>query len=926
MPNAPPRLVLVDAHGLIFQVYHAIRQPMTSPDGRPTNAVFGFTRDVFTIQDTLHPDYLVFAFDRAGPTFRSAISPDYKAHRDAPPDDLQLQFPMIDRLLEAFNVPVLARDEFEADDIIATLACAGRDRGFDVVIITADKDCRQLLGERVRMYSLRKEAFFDVESLRQDWGIRPDQVVDFQTLVGDPVDNVPGAPGVGPKTATKLLQQFGTLDELLQRIGEVTPERIRKAIAENREKLMISRKLVTLSCDMPLELDWDAWKPRKYDAARLTAMFEELGFRSFAARARSEGSKAAPPGELFADDEPEDTGDFPFGANAPAADWAGDYKLVDTPAAFKPLVTVLRSKSRIAFDLETTGLDPLRADIVGIALGWQAGEAYYVPVRGPAGSKLLDEADVLAALKPVLEDPAVAKVNQNIKYDVLALRRHDIHVAGIAGDSMVADYLLRSGERSHNLDDLARRLLGHENIHIEDLIGKRGKSQLSMDQVPTAKVAEYAGEDVDVAWRLAELLEADLVKQGLKKLYDEVEIPLIGVLADVEARGIRLDVPFLARLSGDMEKQLAALEKDIHEIAGRPFNIASPKQLRDVLFDELKLPVQKKTTLSGASSTDQETLERLAPLHPLPRKIVEYRQVAKLKGTYVDALPSLVNPYTGRLHTSFNQTVAATGRLSSSDPNLQNIPARTEQGRQIRQAFLPEAGWRLITADYSQIELRLLAHFSKDENLRAAFVAGKDIHASVAARIFGVPESKVTGEQRRVAKTVNFGVIYGMSSQGLSVRLGIDRETAAQFIADYFAGFPAVQQYQAKLLTECHRVGYVASILGRRRMISGVRSRTTYKGLNQPEREAVNMEIQASAADMIKVAMLGVHRRIREEKRQSRLLLTVHDELVFEAPPDEVSVVARIAREEMIGALPLDVPVEVDVSSGPNWLEVEEVG
>lgn len=926
MANVPPRLILVDAHGLIFQVYHAIPKGMSSPDGRPTNAVFGFTRDVFTIKDTLKPDYLVFAFDRAGPTFRSAISPDYKAHRDPPPDDLQLQFPMIDRLLEAFNVPVLARDEFEADDIIATLACAGRDRGFDVTIITSDKDCRQLLGERVRMYSLRKESYFDVANLQADWGVRPDQVVDFQTLVGDPVDNVPGAPGVGPKTATKLLQQFGTLDELFRRIGEVNPERIRKAIADNREKLLISRRLVTLSCDIPLDQDWAAWKPRNYDSARLTAMFEEFGFRSFAARARTEGTKAASAPELFTSEEAAEPSDFPFGANvATATEWSGHYQLIDTPVAFKRLLKELRSHGRIAFDLETTGLDPLQADIVGIAIGWQPGEAFYLPVRGPEGSKLLDEGEVLSALKPIFEDPAIAKVNQNIKYDMLALRRQGVAVQGIAGDSMVADYLLRSGERSHNLDDLARRLLGHENIHIEELIGKRGKKQLRMDQVPTAKVAEYAGEDVDVAWRLTELLEADLERQGLKKLYDDVEVPLIGVLADVEACGIRLDVPFLARLSADMDKQLAALETDIHAIAGRPFNIASPKQLREILFDDLKLPVQKKTNLSGASSTDQETLERLAPLHPLPRKIVEYRQVAKLKGTYVDALPSLVNPFTGRLHTSFNQTVAATGRLSSSDPNLQNIPARTEQGRQIRQAFLPEAGWRLITADYSQIELRLLAHFSKDENLTAAFTSGKDIHASVAARIFGVPEAKVTGEQRRVAKTVNFGVIYGMSAQGLSVRLGIDRETAGKFIEDYFAGFPAVQQYQAKLLAECHRVGYVASILGRRRMISGVRSRTTYKGLNQPEREAVNMEIQASAADMMKLAMLAVHRRLRDEKRSARMLLTVHDELVFEAPPDEVPAVAQIAREEMLGALPLSVPVEVDVAVGPNWLEVEEV-
>jgi DNA polymerase-1 len=833
---------------------------------------------------------------------------------------------MIDRLVEAFNAPVLALDGFEADDLIATLSRAGRDHGFDVVICTSDKDCRQLLGERVRMYSLRKQTYFDVDALKGDWGVGPEQVVDFQTLVGDPVDNVPGAPGVGPKTATKLLQQFGTLDNLLAHIDEVTPERIRKAIADNAVQLAISRKLVTLACDVPIDMTWDAWRLRPYDAAKLAALFDEYGFRGFAARARSEAGRAPPAAELFAEADGEATGDFPFGANAPAeSHWISNYTLIDSPGDFSNFVAQLRTQHRIVFDLETTGLDPLREELVGIALTWEAGKGYYLPVRGPADEKRLDERDVLAALQPVLEDSRVAKVNQNIKFDLLALRQHGINVRGVAGDPMVADYLLRSGERSHGLDELARRLLNHENIHIEELIGKRGKNQLRMDQVPCAKVAEYAGEDVDVAWRLADMLEAELVREGLKRLYDELEVPLIPVLAEMEFTGIRLDAGFLKRLSDQMSGQLAAMEREIHRLAGREFNIGSLSQLRVILFDELKLPIQKKTTITGASSTDQETLERLAPLHPLPRKIVEYRQVAKLKGTYVDALPALLNPGTGRLHTSFNQAVATTGRLSSSDPNLQNIPTRTDQGREIRQAFIPEEGWRLVTADYSQIELRLLAHFSGDANLRAAFAEKRDVHASVAARIFNVAEENVSKDQRRVAKTVNFGVIYGMSPVGLAVRLGIDRETAAKFIDDYFARFPAVQQYQARLLADCHRTGHVSSILGRRRTISGVRAKATYKGLNQPEREAVNMEIQASAADMMKRAMLGVHRRMTKEGLRARMLLTVHDELVFEAPPDEVQTLAKLACEEMIAALPLEVPVEVDVSAGANWLDVERI-
>jgi DNA polymerase-1 len=574
--------------------------------------------------------------------------------------------------------------------------------------------------------------------------------------------------------------------------------------------------------------------------------------------------------------------------------------------------------------LETTALDGLQAAIVGWAITWKAGEAYYLAVRGPAGSQLLDPAAVVAALKPILEDASIAKINQNIKYDGLVLRAAGIAIDGIAGDSMIADYLLRSGERSHNLDDLARQYLNHENISITELIGKKGKAQLLMDQAPPDKVCEYAGEDADVAWRLAELLEAKLAPEGLSKLYSEVEIPLIGVLLDMEAEGIRLDVPFLARLSGEMTTNLQRIEGEIHQIAGREFNIASLKQLRVILFDELKLPVQKRTGLTNEASTDQETLEKLAALgFDLPRRIIEHRQLSKLQGTYVDALPALVNPTTGRLHTCFNQAVAATGRLSSSDPNLQNIPARSDLGREIRQAFIPRDGWKLITADYSQVELRLLAHFSGDAALKQAFVNNKDIHASVAAQIFGVREEQVTSDQRRVAKTVNFGVIYGMSAFGLAQRLGIMQGDAARFIEEYFARFPSVEKYQERLLRKCAQEKCVSTILGRRRRIEGVRLSATVRGLNQPEREAVNMEIQGSAADLMKLAMLAVHRRLKAERLRAKMLLTVHDELVFESPPDEVQAVAALARREMTQALPLDVPLTVDIEAGPNWLQGE---
>ncbi|HVS37814.1 MAG TPA: DNA polymerase I, partial [Gemmataceae bacterium] len=624
-------------------------------------------------------------------------------------------------------------------------------------------------------------------------------------------------------------------------------------------------------------------------------------------------------------------------APSAALPWYQDYHLVDTPDKFQGFYRSLAEQKRFAFDLETTSLSPLQAAIVGLAFSWAPGQAWYLAARGPEGSPLLDPDETLERLKPILADPKIAKLNQNIKYDLLVLRGKGVEVRGVTGDPMVADYLLHAGERSHNLEELARRYLNHPMIPIEDLIGKKSKkqAQLRMDQIPVERVAKYSGEDADAAWRLAEHLESELTRQGgsLRKLYDEVEVPLVEVLAELEYNGVRLDVPLLKRLSADMAGRLEAIEKEIYELAGRPFNIGSLPQLRKVLFEELKLPVQGKTGVTGAPSTDQETLEKLAALDlpgsRLPQKILEQRQIAKLKSTYVDALPEMVNPDTGRIHASFNQTVAATGRLSSSDPNLQNIPVRSEQGKEIRQAFLPAEGWTLLTADYSQIELRLLAHFTDDAVLQKAFAEDHDIHTAVASQIFGVEEKLVTAEMRRMAKTVNFGVIYGMSGHGLAMRLGIGRDEAARFIEAYFARYPKVLDYQARLLGDCRQTGYVSTILGRRRRIDGVRPNSTFQQRNQPEREAINMEIQGSAADLIKLAMLHIHQRLRREKWRSRMLLQIHDELVFEAPPDELKRLAAMVREEMTTPLEtklgLRTPLRVDVAAGPNWLDVSEV-
>jgi DNA polymerase-1 len=954
MAAAAETLYLIDAHSLIFQVFHAIPE-MSSASGLPTNALFGFTRDMLFVRQEKKPDYLVCAFDLPGPVFRNDLYADYKAHRTPPPDDLQSQFPLIRQMLTSMCIPEIGVEGYEADDVLATLARAGEERGMEVFVCTSDKDCRQLITDKVRLYSLRKHQAFGRDELLKDWGIAPEQVVDFQALVGDPVDNVPGVPGIGAKTAAKLLQEHGTLDKLIQaaatlvqsgdgkKQGSLTP-RLAKSIVDAGEKLQLSRKLVRLATDVPVTLDWDAWRLQDVDSERCLALFREWGFRTFADQIRAMSVVRGPLPVAVAAGQPVQGELFPFGANVdeeavvtvrngqqaaemepPATKWEVTYHLVDTAKQFEAFERQLRKQKRFALDLETTSIEPRRADPIGLAFCWQDGEAWYLPVRGPAGEALLDSATTLARLRPVFEDPQVAKVNQNIKYDMLVLRQHGIQLAGVAGDSMVADYLLHAGERSHSLADLASRYLNHRVIPISELIGK-GKNQVPMEEVPTAKVAAYSGEDADVAWRLAHIVEAQLEEPGLRKLYDDVEIPLIEVLAELEFNGVRLDLELLKSLSHEMDQQLGTIEADIHRLAGREFNIASPKQLREVLFDELKLPTHRKTGITGEASTGQETLERLAAQgHELPRKILEHRQIAKLKGTYVDALPSLVNPATGRVHASFNQTVAATGRLSSSDPNLQNIPVRTEQGRQIRQAFIPEEGWLLLTADYSQIELRLLAHFTGDTQLRQAFAEDQDIHAVVAAQVYGVPEKDVTPDMRRIAKMVNFGIIYGMSDYGLAQRLEMPRDEAAAFIDAYFKRYPKVLDYQTRLLSNCRKTGYVTTIMGRRRAISGIRPRTTYQQRNQPEREAINMEIQGSAADLMKLAMLRTYRRLRLGRHQARMLLTVHDELVFELPPQELKEVAKLVEEEMTTALKLEVPLKVDIAAGRNWLEVEEV-
>ncbi|HEU5119018.1 MAG TPA: DNA polymerase I, partial [Isosphaeraceae bacterium] len=720
---------------------------------------------------------------------------------------------------------------------------------------------------------------------------------DLLALTGDAVDNVKGVPGIGPKTASKLLEEFGSLENLLQNASKV-PGKKGQALADNAEVARLGLQLVKLRDDIPLSLDWSDLEVAGYDATALKTLCVECGFHRFL-------------------DEIED------GAAPPETAWdTSAYKVIDTPDAFSEFLQKLKAQKQISFDTETTALDPLRADLVGLSFCWKEGDAYYLPVRGPMGSSVLDVAKVLEGLRPIFEDPSVEFVGQNLKYDLLVLSRYDLTIAGPITDTMVLSYLLESGERNHNLDELSRRLLGHTMIPISDLIGK-GRKQITMDLVEIPKITEYAGEDADAAWRLAAILEPKVRAEGLWDLYADLERPLISVLARMEGFGVRVDCKLLKRLSEEFAERLESIKSEIHALAGHEFNIGSGPQLRQVLFEEQNLPVIKKTP-KGEPSTDAEVLEELAPKHPLPALIVQHRQLDKLKGTYLDALPTLADE-NDRIHASFNQVVTATGRLSSSDPNLQNIPVRTEDGRQIRQAFIPgQKGWSLLSADYSQIELRVLAHFSQDPALKKAFADDLDIHSAVASGIFGVPESGVTPNQRRVAKTVNFGVIYGISGYGLATRLAIPQTEANAFIDAYFERYPGVADFMTRTLEAAKETGRVETILGRRRAVSGIKN-ADFRKMNVSERIAVNAVIQGSAADLIKRAMLAIDQKLRESKLQARMLLQIHDELVFEAPDAEIPELATLVRHEMTHALKFDIPIKVDVSAGPNWLDVKPV-
>jgi DNA polymerase-1 len=890
---------VIDSFSLIYQVFFAM-PPMTGPVGQPVSAIFGFVRDIADLLQRKAPTHIIAVFDAPGDVFRHGLYPAYKENRDPMPDDLRAQIPAIKRMLEAMGVRCLELVGFEADDIMATLAEQSDVRGNKCFLVTNDKDCRQLLSDNVEMYNIRKDSYFDADDLHEVWGVRPDQVVDFQSLVGDSVDNVPGVNQIGPKTATTLLQQFDTLEGVLDNAETVKTKNRRENLMNGREDAMLSRKLVRLDRNVPIEFEWPSAIVSDVDAEQVATLCDEFGFRTLRERLLSAKTKPT------------------------AALWEVDYVTITSLGQLENVLEEITSEHVLSIDTETTGLDSRRADLVGYSFAWEVGKAYYVPVRSMDGDVQLDGEAVRELIRGVLEDPAIRKVGQNLKYDMVVLRNHGIQLAGLFVDTMVAHYLVEPDQRNHSLDFLSECYLQHKPVSYETLVGK-GKKQVTLDQVPLEKVAYYAAEDADIPLRLYETLLQQLEEKQLLELFQKVEMPLIKVLAELEYNGICVNVELLKTMSVRFATRIEDLTSEIFAAAEQEFNIDSPKQLSKVLFEDMGLPVIKKT--KTGISTDAGVLNELTRMggSDLPPLIIEYRQVTKLKRTYVDALPELLNAITGKVHSAFKQDVAATGRLSSTNPNLQNIPIRTAEGREIRSAFIPsEEGWKLLAADYSQVELRVLAHFSQDETLQQAFVDDEDIHSNVAAEVYDVPVDEVTVEMRRGAKAVNFGVIYGQSAFGLAKALGIENSEAAEFIDSYFRQYPGVEAFMLDTLRAAHRDRRVSTILGRHRNVTEVRDPESLKDKRQrnlAERIAINTVIQGSAADIIKVAMISVLERLKTDNFQARLLLQIHDELVFEVAAEEVERLTAMVREEMMSAVELSVPLKVDICVGDNWAQ-----
>jgi DNA polymerase-1 len=877
---------------------------LTGPTGEPTKAAYIFTTALVGLIQRRKPDMLVVAMDSKAPTFRSDIYADYKANRPEMPEDLPGQIDRIEQILEAMNIPMLRVDGFEADDIIGTLAKRAADDGYDCLICSKDKDLLQLLDEHISMYDIKTDTLTDVKAMVEKKGVTPEQFIDCLALQGDTSDNIPGIPGVGEYYAVKWIKQYGSLDNLYAHADELKGKKAEN-LRENKELAYQSKKLVTIDCNVPLDIDYGDLKHSEFNEAKLKEIFTELGFnRLLAQLGMTQDSSSVSPDS----DRMEQKRDTQHEERA-----TRNYKLIDTQEKFETFFDELKEQNLFAIDTETTSVDAMRADLVGMSFSWQPGQGFYLAVKAPLGSKHLEVEAVRQKLAPILVDENVKKIGQNIKYDMLVLRNAQMPIRGVHFDTMVASYCL-DPERSHSMNNMAADFLDYQCTPISSLIGK-GKNQLTFDMVDTAAACEYAAEDADVTYRLYLYLKGRLEKEPLiKKLFEEVEMPLVPVLATMEYNGVKLDTKVLRKMSGEISETLKNVTEQIYEQTGTVFNLDSPKQLGEVLFDKLGLvPVRGR-------STDAGVLEQLSDQHPAIELILQYRGLSKLQNTYVDKLGSLINPRTGRVHAQFNQTIAATGRLSSSNPNLQNIPIRTELGSKVRSAFVPgNKSDCILSADYSQIELRLLAHFSKDQALMEAFAADRDIHSFVASQIYAVPIEQVSSEMRSRCKAVNFGIIYGQGAFGLSRSIGIGRAEAKQFINDYFARYNSIRQFMDDCIAKARQTGYAETILHRRRKIQNLKSKNAGKR-SQAERLAVNTVVQGSAADMIKLAMISIQRKIDAESLPVVMLLQIHDELLFELPAAEVDTHAKWIVELMTGAIKLDVPLKVDINYGPNWL------
>jgi len=923
-----PHLVLIDGPNYVFRAFHAVKHNLTNSKGEPTNAIFGYVQMLRSILKDLSPTHVAVAFDPKGGTFRNQMYADYKAHRPPMPEELAAQWPAVFDVTDAFKLNRICIENYEADDVIATLARQAEAKGWDVTIVSTDKDLMQLISDKVWMLDTMRKKDYGADEVKEKWGVGPERIHDLLALAGDSADNIPGVPGIGPKTAVLLLEAYGDLEGVLARASEVKQTKRRENLIEFAEDARLSYRLVALDDQVNVGVEIDDLAVQKPDRQKLAELFSRLEFRRLLAEFSDADTNMAPVTAATAESlRPKEDQTQAGETAAPPASTRID-KLVDDDISLQALLDALNQAELIALDTETTSLATHSAAIVGLSFSVKAGVGYYVPVGHRAADlltpapKQLPLQQVLDALRPILEDASKAKCGHNLKYDTQVLRRAGIELRGIAADSMLLAYCLYPAKYPPKMDSVAEDYLAHHCIAYEEVAGK-GAKQICFDQVPVETALPYASEDAEVALRLTRFLSDKLAAEQRLQRHDEIELPLAIVLADMEWKGAHIDDAKLGELSTRFGERIMELEAEIHSAAGETFNIRSPKQLGVLLFETLEIPGGKKTK-SGQWATGQEVLETLSEAHEVPRLILEVRQLAKLKSTYTDALPKLIHPHTGRVHTSFNQAITTTGRLSSSEPNLQNIPIRSIEGREIRKAFTAEPGHVLIAADYSQIELRLMAHFSGDAVLSQAFSDGADIHAATAAAVNDIALNDVSGEMRRRAKIINFGILYGMSAFGLSKQLGVSRSEAKDFIEAYFARYPAVRGFMDDTLAQAKVDGFVETLLRHRVYVPEING-TNGMRRAYAERTAINAPLQGSAADIIKIAMIRLHRRLQQEASEASIILQVHDELIVEVPQAQVQQVSAIMQETMEHAVQLNVPLIVDIGIGDNWFEAHQL-